>query len=220
MPTHAEFMHINTNKLSYVHLQHVTCNKLSCNVCYQLVKFIATTAKLVYTLHTCAHLLLHLLTTIGHLPSSNFATPLSVFNLCNISLLYFTIYSIFSFLDRFLLRKSDTQSKEELPVYNYIFDRNNLTWGQYMRMSREGFHEPFDKALWWVWLHTIRSTRPKAVKQQKQKQSGCIVSNKCILIYIYIHMCSHLYVCVCKQNYLCIGSVVLMWAVTCWSSLY
>ncbi|XP_067647438.1 fatty acyl-CoA reductase wat [Eurosta solidaginis] len=49
---------------------------------------------------------------------------------------------------RFLLRKSDTKSKEELPVYNYIFDRNNLTWGQYMRMSREGFHEPFDKALW------------------------------------------------------------------------
>ncbi|XP_011182842.1 fatty acyl-CoA reductase wat [Zeugodacus cucurbitae] len=58
------------------------------------------------------------------------------------------IASAWDIARRFLLRKSDTQSKEELPVYNYIFDRNNLTWGQYMRMSREGFHEPFDKALW------------------------------------------------------------------------
>ncbi|XP_036336128.1 fatty acyl-CoA reductase wat-like [Rhagoletis pomonella] len=58
------------------------------------------------------------------------------------------IASAWDIARRFLLRQSDAESKEELPVYNYIFDRNNLTWGQYMRMSREGFHEPFDKALW------------------------------------------------------------------------
>uniref|UniRef100_A0A1A9X2X4 Fatty acyl-CoA reductase n=1 Tax=Glossina brevipalpis TaxID=37001 RepID=A0A1A9X2X4_9MUSC len=40
------------------------------------------------------------------------------------------------------------ESKSELPVYNYIFEDNNLTWGQYMHMSRKGFHEPFDKPLW------------------------------------------------------------------------
>uniref|UniRef100_A0A1I8PPT4 Fatty acyl-CoA reductase n=1 Tax=Stomoxys calcitrans TaxID=35570 RepID=A0A1I8PPT4_STOCA len=49
---------------------------------------------------------------------------------------------------RYAISKSDSEAKRELPVYNYIFDRNNLTWGQYMHLSRKGFHEPFDKALW------------------------------------------------------------------------
>ncbi|XP_055841689.1 fatty acyl-CoA reductase wat [Episyrphus balteatus] len=46
---------------------------------------------------------------------------------------------------RFQIRKCE---RTEIPVYNYIFSGNNLTWGQYMHLARRGFHEPFDKALW------------------------------------------------------------------------
>ncbi|KAH8247974.1 hypothetical protein KR032_003982, partial [Drosophila birchii] len=49
---------------------------------------------------------------------------------------------------RFILRESKTIEKSELPVYNYVSDVNNITWGEYMHLSRKGFHEPFDKALW------------------------------------------------------------------------
>ncbi|XP_026833469.1 fatty acyl-CoA reductase wat isoform X2 [Drosophila erecta] len=49
---------------------------------------------------------------------------------------------------RFKLRESEVDGKSELPVYNYVSDANNITWGQYMHLSRKGFHEPFDKALW------------------------------------------------------------------------
>jgi len=52
---------------------------------------------------------------------------------------------------RFKLRESKVDGKSELPVYNYVSDANNITWGQYMHLSRKGFHEPFDKALWWVY---------------------------------------------------------------------
>lgn len=37
----------------------------------------------------------------------------------------------------------------ELPVYNYIYEANNLTWGRYMQLARGGLHEPLDKALWY-----------------------------------------------------------------------
>ncbi|XP_017003808.2 fatty acyl-CoA reductase wat [Drosophila takahashii] len=49
---------------------------------------------------------------------------------------------------RFKLRANEENGKSELPVYNYVSDVNNITWGQYMHLSRKGFHEPFDKALW------------------------------------------------------------------------
>ncbi|KAH8351559.1 hypothetical protein KR059_007717, partial [Drosophila kikkawai] len=49
---------------------------------------------------------------------------------------------------RFMLRESKAIGKSELPVYNYVSDVNNITWGEYMHLSRKGFHEPFDKALW------------------------------------------------------------------------
>ncbi|KAH8378763.1 hypothetical protein KR009_001229, partial [Drosophila setifemur] len=49
---------------------------------------------------------------------------------------------------RFKLRENQSDGKPELPVYNYVSDVNNITWGEYMRLSRKGFHEPFDKALW------------------------------------------------------------------------
>lgn len=37
----------------------------------------------------------------------------------------------------------------EIPVYNYIYDDNNLTWGRYMQLVRCGLHEPLDKAMWY-----------------------------------------------------------------------
>ncbi|KAH8418249.1 hypothetical protein KR222_006790, partial [Zaprionus bogoriensis] len=49
---------------------------------------------------------------------------------------------------RYELRDSQLDGRSELPVYNYVSDVNNITWGQYMHLSRQGFHEPFDKALW------------------------------------------------------------------------
>ncbi|XP_068142322.1 fatty acyl-CoA reductase wat [Drosophila tropicalis] len=49
---------------------------------------------------------------------------------------------------RFNLHQTQSDAKSELPVYNYVSDKNNITWGQYMKLSRQGFHEPFDKALW------------------------------------------------------------------------
>lgn len=36
----------------------------------------------------------------------------------------------------------------EIPVYNYIFEKNNLTWGDYMHLSRENYIEPFEKPFW------------------------------------------------------------------------
>ncbi|XP_030372117.1 fatty acyl-CoA reductase wat [Scaptodrosophila lebanonensis] len=56
------------------------------------------------------------------------------------------IASAWDIARRFKLRQPD--GKAELPVYNYVSDVNNITWGQYMDLSRKGFHEPFDKALW------------------------------------------------------------------------
>lgn len=40
----------------------------------------------------------------------------------------------------------------EIPVYNYIYDDNNLTWGRYMKLASCGLHEPLDKAFWLVEL--------------------------------------------------------------------
>lgn len=47
----------------------------------------------------------------------------------------------------------------ELPVYNYIYDDNNLTWGRYMHLVRCGLHEPLDKTLWYF-SYGIISSRP------------------------------------------------------------
>lgn len=40
------------------------------------------------------------------------------------------------------------ENHTELPVYNYIYDKNNLTWGKYMNSVRKGLHEPLNKAVW------------------------------------------------------------------------
>lgn len=47
---------------------------------------------------------------------------------------------------RFPLRM---ENQTEIPVYNYIYDVNNLTWGKYMRLVRKGLHQPLDKAFWY-----------------------------------------------------------------------
>lgn len=41
------------------------------------------------------------------------------------------------------------EHQSELPVYNYIYDANNLTWGKYMHLVRRGLHQPLDKAFWY-----------------------------------------------------------------------
>lgn len=44
--------------------------------------------------------------------------------------------------------KSRMENHTEIPVYNYIYDKNNLTWGSYMNFVRKGLHEPLNKAVW------------------------------------------------------------------------
>jgi alcohol-forming fatty acyl-CoA reductase len=45
-----------------------------------------------------------------------------------------------------------------VPVYNYIYRENNLTWGQYMALIPRGFHEPLDKSVWY-YSYTIVKRR-------------------------------------------------------------
>lgn len=58
------------------------------------------------------------------------------------------IYLFFYSFLRYEQRESQLDGRSELPVYNYVSDENNITWGQYMHLARQGYHEPFDKALW------------------------------------------------------------------------
>lgn len=36
----------------------------------------------------------------------------------------------------------------EVPLYNYLYSDNNLTWGKYMKNVRRGLHQPLEKSLW------------------------------------------------------------------------
>lgn len=36
----------------------------------------------------------------------------------------------------------------EMPLYNYLYSDNNLTWGKYMKNVRRGLHQPLEKSLW------------------------------------------------------------------------
>ncbi|XP_017844489.1 fatty acyl-CoA reductase wat isoform X2 [Drosophila busckii] len=60
------------------------------------------------------------------------------------------IASAWDIARRYEQHENQLDGKSELPVYNYVSDVNNITWGQYMRLARQGFHEPFDKALCYV----------------------------------------------------------------------
>lgn len=42
-----------------------------------------------------------------------------------------------------------------IPVYNYIYDKNNLTWGKYMHSVRKGLHQPLDKSFWYSAIEFI-----------------------------------------------------------------
>lgn len=44
--------------------------------------------------------------------------------------------------------KARMKNHTEIPVYNYVYDKNNLTWGKYMNSVRRGLHEPLNKTVW------------------------------------------------------------------------
>lgn len=56
---------------------------------------------------------------------------------------------LLNFIYRYNVRMAECT---EMPVYNYIFDKNNLTWGKYMSLVRLGLHEPLDNALWYFFF--------------------------------------------------------------------
>lgn len=35
-----------------------------------------------------------------------------------------------------------------IPIYNYCFKENNITWKQYMSLIPLGFHQPLEKCSW------------------------------------------------------------------------
>uniref|UniRef100_A0A336LUX5 Fatty acyl-CoA reductase n=1 Tax=Culicoides sonorensis TaxID=179676 RepID=A0A336LUX5_CULSO len=37
----------------------------------------------------------------------------------------------------------------QVPIYNYLYSDNNLTWGKYMKNVRRGLHQPLEKSLWY-----------------------------------------------------------------------
>lgn len=43
--------------------------------------------------------------------------------------------------------KSDS-GPYQVPLYNYLYPDNNLTWGKYMKNVRRGLHQPLEKSLW------------------------------------------------------------------------
>lgn len=36
----------------------------------------------------------------------------------------------------------------DVPIYNYLYPNNNLTWGNYMEYVKFGLHKPLERALW------------------------------------------------------------------------
>lgn len=65
------------------------------------------------------------------------------FNLFRLPYLHhvFVLISNYSFNSRM-------ENQREIPVYNYVYDQNNLTWGKYMAFVEKGLHSPFHKAVW------------------------------------------------------------------------
>lgn len=43
---------------------------------------------------------------------------------------------------------SRMENHTEIPVYNYIYDQNNLTWGKYMKLVQNGLHSPLHRNIW------------------------------------------------------------------------
>ncbi|KAM7358480.1 fatty acyl-CoA reductase wat isoform 1-T3 [Cochliomyia hominivorax] len=102
---------------------------------------------------------------------------------------------------RYKALTKETQIRPEIPVYNYIFDKNNLTWGQYMRYARKGFHEPFDKALWcfsyiiipWKPLHYAASIFLHHLPAYVLDLIALATGQKCIYIKAYAKITKIIY---------------------------
>ncbi|KNC29887.1 putative fatty acyl-CoA reductase [Lucilia cuprina] len=93
---------------------------------------------------------------------------------------------------RYKAAAQESKVRHEIPVYNYIFDKNNLTWGQYMQLSRKGFHEPFDKALCfsyiiipWKPLHYAASIFLHHIPAYVLDLIAMATGQKCIYIKAY-----------------------------------
>lgn len=43
---------------------------------------------------------------------------------------------------------SRMENHTEIPVYNYIYDQNNLTWGKYMKLVQNGLQSPLHRNIW------------------------------------------------------------------------
>ncbi|GAB0091731.1 Fatty acyl-CoA reductase [Sergentomyia squamirostris] len=52
--------------------------------------------------------------------------------------------------------KSRMEQQIELPVYNYIYEENNLTWERYMHLASKGLHQPLDNALWYYSYYIVK----------------------------------------------------------------
>lgn len=52
-----------------------------------------------------------------------------------------------------------TEKGLEVPIYNYISEANNLTWGKFMQLVPLGFHEPLQKSVWF-YSYFIVSSKP------------------------------------------------------------
>lgn len=40
------------------------------------------------------------------------------------------------------------QKHTPIPIYNYMYEQNNITWGQYMLLSKKGYKAPMDGTNW------------------------------------------------------------------------
>jgi fatty acyl-CoA reductase len=57
--------------------------------------------------------------------------------------------------DVYLNYENRLKQSQKIPIYNYIFMENNLTWGQYMSLIPLGFHQPLEKFAWFVLISWI-----------------------------------------------------------------
>lgn len=44
-----------------------------------------------------------------------------------------------------------------IPIYNHMFEENNLTWGRYMDLVPLGFKEPLEKSIWYYSYFIVKS---------------------------------------------------------------
>lgn len=52
---------------------------------------------------------------------------------------------------------TSVERPHEVPIYNYLYAENNLTWSKYMAGARRGLHQPLEKAVWY-YSYTIQKS--------------------------------------------------------------